>query len=138
MNGKSHDNIDHMHTLVQQLQSLLEHMAEVGRSELDDSYDRRMIDAFANAILTTSHGLQAMHSIIDQDFQPITQEDVMAAFRQRLGITEHGTQQLVQETRGAIPLSELPDWDAPTFDPGTPEQRQEPPVVRYRGKHEAD
>lgn len=137
MSGKSHDNIDHMHTLVQQMQSLLEHLVEIGREELTSDYDNRMIDAFAQAVLTANHGLRTMHGIIDQDFEPITEEDVLTAFRQRRGITEHGPQQIAQEsyTLGTVPLSELPTWEAPTFDPGTPERRLEQNIPPYRGRH---
>lgn len=138
--GRSHDNIDHMHSLVQQLQRGLEHLVQIARQEFehpDSDYDKRMMDAFAQAIITTGQGLHAVHAMIDQEFEPITEEDVLAAFRQRRGIPDHGPRPLAQQpdTRGTVPLSELPNWDAETFDPGTPAERHERNTPIYKGRH---
>lgn len=125
------NNIEHMHGTVQQLEQLLHHLVEIAREEFDvpdlNGHDPRMVDAFSQSIMRVGQGLSAAHALIDQNFEAITQEDVIAAFRQRRGLPAHTDIAVPQQsdTRGNVPLSELPPWDADTFDPGTPDQRNE-------------
>lgn len=136
--GRSRDNLNHMYATVQQLRQLLEHLVEIARAEFDHpslgGYDPRMVDAFSQAIMRTGQGLDAARVMIDQDFIPITQEDVIAALRHRRGLPERVQPQ--PDTRGKVPLSELPPWDTEAFDPGSPEQRRQQHHGKNRSSHE--
>lgn len=141
INGEEPNNVDRIHALIQQIERIYEQLVNVAREEFSspdlNGHDRHMVDHFVRGLMQAGHGVKMMHGVIDQNFEPITEEDVMAAFRQRRGLVDHGPQPLEAQpdTVGEVPLSSLPDWNVATFDPGSPEQRREQNRPAYQGRH---